>query len=103
MRLVTGYYQADTLAERVLAYLRSVNGDIPESIYGIDLIVVWDEASSNLTVSFSCPVSERKELGVEVVFHDDGFRIAKWHMQDTVLWEPDDRLPVWQGSNWFGW
>ena len=90
-RMSLGYYEADTLAERVLAQLRSA-----DCYYG--LILGVDVSVTNLggiyEVYFSIPVTEEKELVVEAVIREDDCEILVWKMRDTNTWTPDLEHPL---------
>ena len=91
-RMVLGYYNADTLAELVLAGLNSeaaLNGPV----LGVN-ITVTDMGPSSLA-RFSIPVTEGKELVVEaLILQPDKCEILKWKMEDVGAWEPDIYHPL---------
>lgn len=78
-QMVMGYYEADTLAEYFLAE-------------------ILEEGGRSGTVTFTCPVSESKELYVEAVILEDSYNILEWRLRDTADWEEDKSLPVWSGE-----
>lgn len=89
VRMVKGYYEADTLAECILA-------EIPEAganVRGINTYAVED-----VVVMFSCPISDTKELYVEAEIIDGSYNIRKWQMQNANVWVADDAIPVWLGD-----
>lgn len=94
--LVKEYYEADTLAECILAELVKAD-EIPDAVYGVDIILYLDMETGTDIVSFSCPISDRKELYVEIAVFEDSYDILEWRMQDIGVWEIDDDLPVWAG------
>lgn len=103
--LVVGYYEADALAERVLAEImfdrtRSIAGPPPGEVYGIDVQWVYDEQSGMDTAYFYCPISEAKSLYVHVSPDDvnGSFDILSWRMIDTDEWQSDDSINVWTGD-----
>ena len=101
-RFVLGYYEADALAERVLAELLQ-SGAIPDSttILGVDVRKDWDMDLWADVVSYSCPLSEEKELFVKLAVFDDSFDILSWRMRDTGEWEMDTNLNVFMGFDDF--
>ena len=92
-RLVKAYYQADTRAEYILAEILE-GGTAADGV-----VIVFDrDQDGKETACFSCPMSEGKELYVEIDIYEDSYYIQKWQIRDTRAWEIDDRLPVWQGD-----
>lgn len=91
-RTVTGYYEADLLAERILADIQEADV-IPEELYGLSIL-----SDGNGKVSFSCPISDHKELYVNLAIVDDSYEVLEWRMQDLDEWETDSELPVWSGD-----
>jgi len=60
-RLVTGYYEADTLAELILTDL--LNADtLPSEVRGIEICSQWDDELNMETTYFLCPISDIKAL-----------------------------------------
>jgi hypothetical protein len=91
-KLVKGYYQADTLAELILSDIIEAM-PIPDIVRGIE--IESKRQDDIYIVTFSCPISDRKELYVQVAVYDDYYYILAWHMRNTVKWEADPGLPVW--------
>jgi len=96
-KLVTGYYEADALAERIVAEILNASV-IPESLHGVDIFSDWDWDLGADTVYFMCRISESKSLYVKLAFHLDTYDILSWRMIDTDSWEFDDTLNVWLGD-----
>ncbi|MCL1807193.1 MAG: hypothetical protein FWG31_05775 [Oscillospiraceae bacterium] len=96
--LVAAYYEADTLAEYILDEILSADV-IPETIRGIDIKETVDFFTDESIIAFRCPVTEEKELYVQLSIDMFGYaEILNWKMQDTQEWsDEDDKLPVWQG------
>lgn len=91
-RMVIGYYEADLLAECILAdILEAVV--IPTNLRGINILSDGDSE-----VSFSCPISDNKELYVKMSIFEDSYKIFEWRMRDTNEWETNFDLPVWNGE-----
>ena len=88
---VSGYYEADTMAEEILARLR--RGEEPEG--------VTFSGSGLLFASYACPISDTQSLFVDVCFYsglDDNYTILRWQAQSTANWQPDDNINVWNGN-----
>ena len=94
--LVVAYYQADALAERVLAEI-IVAESIPSAIQGLQISTDTADGGNVQTAAFSCPMSERKELYVKLSKSADLYEVLAWKMQDTLAWSPDLGRPVWPG------
>lgn len=90
--LVTGYYEADTLAEYILAELLGTD-TAPDSIRGVEITSHRDTGE----VEFSCRISDRKELYVKVALRESSYDILCWRMRDTGEWDAEEGLPVWPG------
>jgi hypothetical protein len=97
--LVTGYYEADALAEHVLAEILSGDMFFPNTILGVDVDVHWNSEYREETLVYYCTISDTKELHVEVALRWDSFDILNWRMRDTDEWEIDDTLNVWLGDD----
>ena len=79
------YYKADLEAERILAQLRQ--GELPENVSCDNGIYAW-----------SCSVSARQRLDVEVRLEGDEYEILRWQLVSTTDWQADDDLKVWRGE-----
>jgi len=99
VRLVTGYYKADTLAEQVLADILVLD-ELPDPpvIRGVYIYSEFDIFTMDEVVTFSCPVSGVKSLNVQAVIYDDRVEVIHWGMNDTDDWEFDDTLDIWDGT-----
>lgn len=91
--LVTGYYEADMLAEYILAELLEAD-TVPGSIRGVEITSHSDTGETE----FSCRISDSKVLYVKVALHGDSYDILSWRMRDTGEWDADEGLPVWPGN-----
>ena len=67
---------------------------------GTDIAYYWDDepGAEAEMASFAYTMSDSKELYVEVVLHNDAYRIKSWLMRDTLPWEFDIFMPVWTGE-----
>lgn len=86
VQAVSDYYAADQAAQAILARLR--RGELPEGVTSI---------GENL-YAYSCPVSDRQQLEVEVEVDGAAYRILRWQTVPTGEWEADDSLEVWDGT-----
>lgn len=82
---ITGYYQADSQAEEILARLRS--GQIPQGV-----------SREGNRYTYSCPISETQTLAVCVEVEGQQYQILRWQAIPTADWEAEDKLPVWNGE-----
>jgi hypothetical protein len=97
VRMVKAYYQADTLAEYILADIMSQG--LQDTVRGVEINIGFDFDIFADTVSFDVPVMENKILHVTAAFGFDGAEILNWSMRDTRKWsENEDDLPVWDGE-----
>lgn len=95
-RMVTNYYEADTLAECIVGELLS--GTDSDYILGTSVESEWDWDLLAEVSTFSCEISDSKELYVKVAVYEDSYDILNWRMRDTVEWEIDESLPIWTGE-----
>ena len=86
VQAVSDYYAADQAAQTILARLRG--GEMPEGV---------TSAGGNL-YTYSCPVSDRQQLEVEVEVEGAAYRILRWQTVPTGEWESDESLDVWDGT-----
>jgi hypothetical protein len=97
VKLVKAYYEADTLAECILADIMS--GGLQETVRGIEITTGFDMDIFADTVSFDVPILNDKVLHVAAAFGFDGTEILIWSMRDLREWhENEDHLPVWDGE-----
>ncbi len=92
---VSGYYEADTRAEAILARLRG-----GERLEGVDFATSAADPGRT-TVSYACAISETQALRVRVVFPNglgDDYEIEEWQAVSTADWEPEDGITVWDGE-----
>ena len=82
---VTTYYEADREAQRVISELRA--GRVPDGV-----------ENENGVYSFTCKVSETKELQVSVEVQGDQYNIISSRTAYCGDWAADDGLGVWQGN-----
>ena len=96
VEIIQSYYEADTLAECILAEI--LDSDVtPDTVFGRDIESEWDFDIER--IKFSCPVSESKSLCVELTIDSDSsHEILMWKLLDTSEWEADDSLNVWLGD-----
>jgi len=95
-QLVKGYYEADALAELILADILESDA-IPSVVRGINVLSGWDEEIGAMVAYFSCPITDKKALYVRLAIREDSYDILSWRMWDTDEWTFDDRLNVWPG------
>lgn len=91
-RFVLAYYEADSLAERVLAELLESGPypySTPGSILGVDINCYYDSDLWSDVWTYACPLSEDKEIFVKLAMYDESYDILSWRMRDTGEWEAD--------------
>ena len=82
---VTAYYRAEAEAEAVLARLRA--GELPEGVAAKDGIY-----------SYQVPVSDIRELQVELRVQGRDYTILRWQTVSTADVEYGGSLAVWDGN-----
>ena len=93
-RLVVSYYEADELAERILAEILQ-SDSIPGEAFGVSIDTDWDWDIEAEVASFHCPISDAKQLSVKVAIYEDSYDILSWKMWDTSEWEIDLDIELW--------
>ena len=93
-RLVVGFYEADALAERVLANLLGA-GCMSDAVRDVAVGTSWDGDLNAQLSYFSIPITEYMELSVMVAIYEEYFDIIHWRMQNRAYWVADDGLNVW--------
>jgi hypothetical protein len=96
VQLVTGYYEADALAERILADILAADS-IPATLHGVEIQTKRDD-ELNVEVNFYCRISDMKSLYVNLVLRGDSFDILSWRMMDSDNWVFDNVINVWTGE-----
>ena len=97
VNLVTGYYEADALAEQILIDILAAD-TVPSSSHGVEILTRWNEELDVDTIYYYCDISPVKALYVNLVVRDDSYDILSWRMRDTDIWTFDDSINVWSGD-----
>lgn len=84
VRAVTDYYAADCQAQEILARLRA--GERPEGV----------EQDGDV-YRYACPISDVRELTVEVRVRGTDYAVLRWQAVPTGEWEEDEGLELWDG------
>jgi len=82
---VEEYYQANRQAHEILARLRL--GEIPDGV-----------TVQGSLFSYQCAISDTQSLFVTVQLEEANYSILRWQAASTADWQPDDTLPVWDGT-----
>ena len=82
---VVDYYEADALAEQLLAQIRA--GTVPHGVI-----------QEGNRYTYRCPLSASQALEVIALVTGTDYEILRWQTVSTGEWTPDDRLPVWNGQ-----
>lgn len=83
---VSGYYQADYMAEEILACLR--DGEKPAGVNEADGVY-----------SYACAISDTQALVVRVRVTNADYTVLRWQAVSTVDWKADDKILVWNGES----
>lgn len=78
------YYQADCQAEEIFARLRQ--GELPAAVRVEQSIY-----------SYACPISETRQLLVELEKDGEQWTVLRWQAVSTAPWEGEESLNVWDG------
>jgi len=101
VELVEAYFEADVLAERVVAEILdevlAFNGT-PEYVMGIGISSFMNFDTFEYIIYFQVPVADTHLLYIELSVLGDEYQILKWRLYNIIDWVPDDSLPVWQGD-----
>ena len=101
-RLVSAYYAADVMAERICAEALRGMDEMPDNILGTQIYWGFDADTWDITAEYACYVTDEKELYVKLVFDggsgSGGYTIQSWKMRDTRDWEIIFDIPVWTGD-----
>jgi len=95
--LITGYYEADALAEQILQDLLEAD-TTPDRLHGVDISTKVNEDLGIETTYFYCKITDIKSLYVNLVIRDDSFDILSWRMYAMDEWVFDDTINVWLGD-----
>jgi hypothetical protein len=95
--LVIGYYEADALAEQILAKIVEAD-DMPDMILGVEISSYWDMWLEEEIVHFLCPMPGTKALYVKAAVYCEPCGILSWRIIDMEEWVFDDTLDVWSGD-----
>lgn len=86
VKAVTGYYQADCMAETILARLRA--GEIPDGV-----------EQENGVCSYACAITDTQALVVEIKLDGENYTVLRWQAESTADWAADDKILVWSGES----
>jgi len=96
-RLVVGFFEADALAENIVADILE-SDSIPSSMHGIDIYTEFDIFTGSEIAMFSSPINDYLAILVKLAIHgDSSYDILSWRMYDSSEWEYDAGLNVWVG------
>jgi len=96
LRLVTAFYEADTLAEQVFAEIIAAPFT-PSEIHGIPIDSYFDFYTMADRITFTAPITETRGLHVVALIFEDSYEILTWRMYNMADWQPDDTINVWPG------
>ena len=95
-QLVVGFFEADALAENIVADLLE-SESIPSSLHGVEIHTEFDFFTGGEVAVFSSPINDYLAILVRLAIHYDSYEILSWRMYDTSEWEYDAGLNVWLG------
>ncbi len=91
-RMVKGYYEADTLAERIIS--RLIKTELRDGRVW-DVEVTSRNEDGRGIVSFAIPVTVGKELFVEAAIVGSECEVLVWKTRDIGSQESEPGTPVW--------
>ncbi|MCL2391500.1 MAG: hypothetical protein FWC66_02680 [Oscillospiraceae bacterium] len=94
--LVSGFFEADALAEGIVAEML-ISDTIPTIVQGIDIHTELDFYTDAQIVAFSVPVIDELAIFVRLMIYFDTYEILNWHMYNLADWTYDGGLNVWAG------
>jgi len=96
--LVEAFYEADALAESVVAQILA-SDIIPSDVQGIEIHTQHDLMLNADIIMFSAPISDSLAIYVQMVLHrpGDSYDILSWRMYNSSDWEYEAGLNVWSG------
>ena len=95
--LIVGYYEADALAEQILAEIIAADSK-PDSVRDVDVTYQRDAEKDEEVADYLCQISDAKALYVQLALRGDSCDVLSWRMVDTDDWAADDSLNVWGGE-----
>jgi hypothetical protein len=97
VQLVSGYYEAEALAESVMFELLTAE-TTPASIRGVEINTRWDDTLNAVTTYFFSPISDIKALYVTLAIRDDSYDILGWRLYSVDEWKFDTSINIWTGD-----
>lgn len=82
---VREYYEADCLAEEILALIR--NGQTPQSVI-----------ENNGIYYYTCPISETQTIEVSVKAENGEYAVVRWQSVPADEWSAGEDMDVWDGQ-----
>ncbi|MCL2366006.1 MAG: hypothetical protein FWC75_03040 [Oscillospiraceae bacterium] len=95
-RLVVGFFEADALANSIVADLFEAES-IPSSVQGVDIHTEFDFYTGGEMVIFSAPINDDLAIFVQLLIYDGTHRIQGWRMYNAREWTYDAGLNVHPG------
>ena len=94
--LVTGFFEADALAESIVAEILMAD-EIPQEVQGVEVHTQTDFDSGAEIITFSSPIDERIAILVRLAIYYDRYDIISWRLYNTDEWVYDGGLNIWTG------
>jgi len=95
-QLVIGFFQADALAESIVAEILT-SDTIPSEVQGVKIYSELDFYTNAEIITFSSPISDVLAIFVRLALHGDSYEILSWRMYNSAEWQYDAGLNIWPG------
>jgi len=95
-QLVIGYFQADALAEHIVAEILS-SDTTPSEIQDVTIHSELDFYTNAEIITFSAPISDTLAIFVRLSLYDDSYNILSWRTYNSAEWQYDVGLNIWPG------
>jgi len=96
LALVTSFYNADVVAEKIVAEILA-NTSTPAQSHGIDIEAEFDFNLMAEIISFNSPITDSTMIHVIISRFEQHDEITSWRVVNTAQWQADERLNVWLG------
>jgi len=93
---VVAYYEADTLAEAVLANILA-SPATPGNVMDVEISSRFDIGLGAEVVYFTIPITDMSELYVAVAIDGVDYTVLSWRIYPTGYWEADEGINIFQG------
>ena len=94
LAVVQGFFEADTLAEQVLAQLLATDY-IPSNILGVEILQTSGQGNFSDVVDFNIDINHSQALFVQIGLNANSYEILQWRMGITRDWNAEVEFNIW--------